>query len=238
VVPVLPWVAHLYTATGAVIALLATAITFAHNFRAAFLYLIAAIFVDATDGVLARALRVKERLPNYDGARLDDIVDYLTYVFVPVLIVWQAALVPVAFPVCAAMLIASAYGFGQANAKVAVDTPEGVSPPDHFFTGFPSYWNIVVVYLYVMQLAPIVNAVVLLVLALLVFVPIRYVYPSRTTTWKTPTLVLGTMWAALFTWMVWRLPATDGPWLALSLVFPVYYIALSLWLHAKTASTY
>ena len=223
--PILPWIAHLYTASGAVIALLATGITFAHNFRAAFIYLVVATIVDATDGVLARALRVKERLPNYDGARLDDIVDYLTYVFVPVLIVWQAKLVPVAFPVCAAMLIASAYGFGQAEAKVKTG--------DHFFTGFPSYWNIVVIYLYVWQLAPVLNAMILLVLSLLVFVPIRYVYPSRTTTWKVPTLVLATMWAALFTWMVWRLPATNGPWLALSLVFPVYYFGLSFWLHAK-----
>ncbi len=223
--PILPWAAHLYTATGAVIALLATGITFAHNFRAAFIYLVAATLVDATDGVLARALKVKERLPHFDGARLDDIVDYLTYVFVPVLIVWQAELVPVAFPVCAAMLIASAYGFGQANAKV--------NTGDRFFTGFPSYWNIVVIYLYMAKLAPMVNAAVLLVLALLVFVPIRYVYPSRTQALKVPTLVLGTLWAVLFTWLIWRLPATDGPWLALSLVFPVYYVVLSLWLHVK-----
>lgn len=222
---ILPWVAHLYTASGAVIALLATGITFAHNFRVAFIYLVAATLVDATDGVLARALKVKERLPDYDGARLDDIVDYLTYVFVPVLIVWQAELVPVAFPVCAAMLIASAYGFGQAHAKVQAG--------DHFFTGFPSYWNIVVAYLYVWKLAPMVNAVVLIVLALLVFVPIRYVYPSRTATLKALTLVIGTIWGALFVWMIWRLPATDGPWLALSLVFPVYYFALSFWLHLK-----
>ena len=225
-VPILPWVAHLYTATGAVIALLATGVTFAHNFRAAFIYLVVATFVDATDGVLARALRVKEFLPNYDGARLDDIVDYLTYVFVPVLIVWQADLVPVAFPVCAAMLISSAYGFGQANAKVKTG--------DHFFTGFPSYWNIVVVYLYVWQLDPTVNAVVLLVLAVLVFVPVRYVYPSRTKTLKVPTLVLGTIWAVLFVWMIWRLPATDGPWMALSLIFPTYYVGLSLWLNGGT----
>ena len=227
-VPILPWVAHLYTATGAVIALLATGVTFAHNFRAAFIYLVVATFVDATDGVLARALRVKELLPNYDGARLDDIVDYLTYVFVPVLIVWQADLVPVAFPVCAAMLISSAYGFGQANAKVKTG--------DHFFTGFPSYWNIVVVYLYVWQLDPTVNAVVLLVLAVLVFVPVRYVYPSRTKTLKVPTLVLGTIWAVLFVWMIWRLPATDGPWMALSLVFPVYYFLLSFWLYARPSA--
>lgn len=227
-VPILPWVAHLYTATGAVIALLATGVTFAHNFRAAFIYLVVATFVDATDGVLARALKVKERLPNYDGARLDDIVDYLTYVFVPVLIVWQAELVPVAFPVCAAMLIASAYGFGQANAKV--------SAGDHFFTGFPSYWNIVVVYLYLWKLDAIVNAVVLMVLALLVFVPIRYVYPSRTKTLKVLTLVLGTIWAVLLVWMIWRLPATDGPWMALSLVFPVYYFLLSFWLYARPSA--
>ena len=221
--PILPWIAHLYTASGAVIALLATGISFAHNFRAAFIYLVVATIVDATDGVLARALRVKERLPNFDGGRLDDIVDYLTYVFVPVLIVWQAQLVPVAFPVCAAMLIASAYGFGQSDAKVKTG--------DHFFTGFPSYWNIVVIYLYVWQLAPVVNAVILLVLSVLVFVPIRYVYPTRTAAWKVPTLALGTTWALIFSWMIWRLPATDGPWMALSLVFPVYYVGLSLWLN-------
>lgn len=221
--PILPWIAHLYTATGTVIALLATGMTFAHNFRATFIYLAVATFVDATDGVLARTLKVKERLPDFDGARLDDIVDYLTYVFVPVLIVWQAQLVPVAFPVCAAMLLSSAYGFGQADAKVKTG--------DHFFTGFPSYWNIVVVYLYVLRLSPMVNAVVLLTLALLVFVPIRYIYPSRTTVLKVPTLLLGTAWALLFVRIIWRLPAVDGPWITLSLVFPVYYVGLSLWLN-------
>ncbi len=218
------WVAHLYTASGAVVALLATAMTFAHDFRAAFLFLVLACFIDSTDGVLARAVRVKERLPDFDGAKLDDIVDYLTYVFVPALIVWQAELVPVAFPICAAMLLSSAYGFVQSGAKV--------ESHDHFFTGFPSYWNIVVVYLYVLQLPQRTNAVILVVLAILVFVPIRYLYPSRTRTLKVPTLALGTMWAALFAWMIWRLPAVDGPWALISLIFPVYYVLLSLWLQA------
>ena len=222
---ILPWIAHLYTASGVVIALLATAMAFNHNFRAAFLYLVAATFVDATDGMLARGLRVKERLPQFDGALLDNIVDYLTYVFVPALIVWQADLVPSAFPICAAMLLSSAYGFAQADAKV--------DAADHFFTGFPSYWNIVAVYLYVMHLPQRTNAIVIAVLAVLVFVPIRYVYPSRTSAMKGPTLTLGTMWAALFTWMIWRLPAVDGPWTLVSLIFPIYYVALSLWLQFR-----
>jgi phosphatidylcholine synthase len=223
--PILPWIAHLYTATGAVIALLATGMTFAHNFRAVFVYMVVATFVDSTDGVLARAFKVKERLPNFDGAKLDDIIDYLMYAFIPALVVWQAQLVPVAFPVCAAMVLSSAYGFAQADAKVA--------STDHFFTGFPSYWNIVVVYLYVLQLSPRTNAIILVTLAVLVFVPIRYIYPSRTTTLKWPTLVLGALWAVVFTWIIWRLPAVDGPWTMISLVFPAYYVALSLWLQFR-----
>jgi phosphatidylcholine synthase len=222
---ILPWIAHLYTATGAVIALLATGMTFAHNFRAVFLYFIVATFVDSTDGVLARALKVKERLPNFDGAKLDDIIDYLMYAFIPALVVWQADMVPSPFPVCAAIVLSSAYGFAQADAKVA--------STDYFFTGFPSYWNILVAYLYLLQLSQRTNAIIVATFAVLVFVPIRYVYPSRTTTLKWPTLALGTMWAALFTWIIWRLPATDGPWIVLSLVFPAYYFALSLWLQFR-----
>jgi phosphatidylcholine synthase len=222
--PILPWLAHLYTSAGVVIALLATAVTFAHNFRAAFLYLVAATIVDATDGVLARALRVKELLPQFDGALLDNIIDYLTYAFVPALIVWQADLVPSAFPVCSAMLVSSLYGFARTDAK-----GEGA---DYYFTGFPSYWNIVVAYLYMLQLSQRFNAIVLVFLAVMVFVPIHYLYPSRMRTLKIPTAVLGTIWGVLFAWMLWRLPAVDGPWTALSLIFPAYYVALSLWLQA------
>ena len=223
--PILPWIAHFYTATGTVWALLATAMTFAHNFRAAFIFLVVATFVDSTDGFLARAFKVKERIPNFDGALLDNIIDYMTFVFVPALIVWQADLVPVPFPVCAAILMSSAYGFAQSAAKVEAG--------DHFFTGFPSYWNIVVVYLYILQLPKLTNAIVLAILVVLVFVPLRYIYPSRTRTLQTPTLILGASWAAIFTWMIFRLPDTSGPWTMLSLVFPTWYIGLSLWLHGR-----
>jgi phosphatidylcholine synthase len=227
VASLIPWIAHAYTATGTVWAFMATAMTFAHNFRAAFIFLVVATFVDSTDGVLARAFKVKERIPHFDGALLDNIIDYMTFVFIPALIVWQAGLVDasLAYPVCAAMLMSSAYGFAHAAAKIDVG--------DHFFTGFPSYWNIVVVYLYILQPPRIVNAILLVVLAVLVFVPIRYIYPSRTRTFQRVTLFLGATWAALFTFMIFRLPETGGPWTALSLVFPVWYVALSLWLHGR-----
>jgi phosphatidylcholine synthase len=214
------WLAHIYTASGAVLAFLAAQSVFQYQYRTAFFWLSVAVFVDATDGVLARALRVKERLPWFSGETLDNFVDYLTYVFVPALFVWRALLVPAAWtlPVCSAMLLSSAYGFSRSDAKT----------DDHFFTGFPSYWNIVVLYLLIGGATPELNGIVLAVLALLVFVPIRYVYPSRTQFMLRTTVALGSVWAALVLTMIWQMPGVSRAIFWLSLLFPVYYLALSL----------
>jgi phosphatidylcholine synthase len=223
----LAWLAHLYTASGAVLAFLAARAVIDHDYRTAFFWLGVQIFVDATDGVLARALRVHDRLPGFNGAKLDDIIDYLTYVFVPVLFVWRAVLVPDAWTlwVAAAMLLSSAYGFNRADAKTA----------NHFFTGFPSYWNIVAFYLLIARLPATVNGVILLVLAVLVFVPIRYLYPSRTPVLMWPTNILGIVWGVLMVVMLWQYPAISRSVFVASLVFPVYYVVASLILHARTA---
>jgi phosphatidylcholine synthase len=220
------WLVHLYTASGLVLAFLAAQAAIDHDFRSAFLYLAAQIFVDATDGVAARAARVSERLPWFSGAKLDDLVDYLTYVFVPALIVWRALLVvdPWTNVVPAAMLISSGYGFSNASAKTS----------DHFFTGFPSYWNIVVLYLFLLQLPPDTNALILLAFAALVFVPIRYIYPSRTTIWPLATNALGAVWGATMLAILWQYPRVSRALVLMSLAYPAYYFALSLVTHART----
>lgn len=228
---ILPWAAHLYTALGAVAALLATVALFDNDFRAAFIWLGVQIFIDSTDGLLARAVRVQERIPWFDGGLLDNIIDYITYAFVPALMVIRAELVPPGWGgwIGGAILIASAYGFSRTDAKVKVG--------EYFFTGFPSYWNIVVFYLYVLELSPAVNAAILLAFVVLVFVPIRYVYPSRTDTLRSLTMILGFAWAVIMMWTVYLLPDTSGPWALLSLVFPAYYMALSLWLSLRSSSS-
>src|SRR4051812_39643180 len=172
--------------------------TAAGDYRQAFAWMAVATAIDAGDGVLARAARVKERLPTFDGGKLDDIVDYLTFVFAPAYLVYHARLTPatLAVLIVAAMLLSSAYGFSQAAAKTS----------DHFFTGFPSYWNIVVFYLVVVGAPMTVNAAVLIGLAVLVFVPIAYVYPSRTPTLRAWTIVLGLVWAVLVLVMIWQYP--------------------------------
>jgi phosphatidylcholine synthase len=219
------WLVHLYTASGVVLALLATRAVIDYDYRAAFFWLWLQVVIDATDGMLARRARVAERIPWFDGSKLDDIVDYLTYVFVPALCVWRAVLVPDAWtmPVAMAMLLASGYGFSRTDAKTA----------DHFFTGFPSYWNVVVFYLIVAGWPSWVNAVVLLTCVVLVFVPIRYVYPSRTPVLRLFTNVAGSIWSALMLLMLWQYPDESRVVMWVSLVFPAYYVALSLWLHPQ-----
>jgi phosphatidylcholine synthase len=223
------WLVHAYTASGALFGFLALTSIADARYRDAFAWLAVALAIDATDGMFARAVDVKTRLPGFDGAKLDDIVDYLTYVLVPAFLVWHAPLVPRewATPMAGAMLLSSAYRFNTASAKTA----------DHFFTGFPSYWNIVVFYLYVIGWPLVVNAAVLALLAALVFVPIRYVYPSRTPAFRLVTVTLAIAWGAIALRMLWLMPEIPALLVWLSLLFPAYYVALSLSLDLRRHKT-
>jgi len=224
-----PWLVHLYTASGAVLAFLAVVALFDHDYRTAFFWLSLQVAVDATDGLLARRARVAERIPWFSGIKLDDIIDYITYVFVPALFVWRALLVPEAWavPVAGAMLLSSAYGFSRTDAKTT----------DHFFTGFPSYWNIVTFYLLVAKFPATINAAILVSLAILVFVPIRYVYPSRSRVAPYLTNGLGVIWGALMLVMLWQYPAVSRAVFLVSLIYPIYYLALSFRLHFRSNLT-
>jgi len=220
-----PWLVHFYTASGAVLAFMAVIATFDARYRTAFLYLIAATVVDATDGMLARRAGIPGATPNFDGARLDDIVDYLTFVFVPMLILYRAGDLPDGWGIwiVAAVLLSSGYGFASLDAKTS----------DYFFTGFPSYWNIVALYLHAARTPDRVNAVVLLAFVVLVFVRIGYVYPSRTPVLRGLTNALGAIWAVMMVLVVFRLPEAPRSLLIASLFFPVYYAVLSFWLNAR-----
>ena len=164
---------HLYTASGAVLAFLMVLAAIQGNAVQALWISFLTLVVDGTDGMLARRFRVSETLPWFDGRKLDDIVDYLTYVFAPILLIWQLGLLPagVGGVVMAALpLLASSYQFCRVDAKT----------DDHFFLGFPSYWNVIAFYAIVLNLSPVTVGAVLIFWSIMVFVPIRYLYPTRT----------------------------------------------------------
>lgn len=240
---ILAWSAHSYTALGLVAAAgIAVAIFDGkpESFRFAFVLMLVATLIDATDGTLARAVKVKEVLPHFDGRRLDDLIDFQTYTSLPLLLIWRARLLPDEWQaVLLIPLLASAYGFCQSTAKT----------DDGYFLGFPSFWNIIAFYLYLLQPPVWLTIGLLVFFGLMTFVPARYLYPTHRGRLNRWTNVLGAAWGVLLIVILARMP-TEGPdeesseavtsaLIFLSLVFPVYYllaswtISVRIWVRAR-----
>src|SRR5437870_3511703 len=167
------WLVHLYTAMGFVCAAAIAVLVVIggdESFRWAFFLMMVATAIDATDGWLARRAHVKDVLPQFDGAALDNLIDFHTYTSLPLLLLWRAEVLPGAAAWLLILpLLASAYGFSQVNAKT----------DDGFFLGFPSYWNIVAFYLYMLRTPVWVSASIIVLLSVLTFVPTPYLYSTR-----------------------------------------------------------
>ncbi|MBI3891566.1 MAG: CDP-diacylglycerol O-phosphatidyltransferase [Candidatus Wallbacteria bacterium] len=218
---VLSWCVHLYTGLGLLTGFMALEAGVAGDARRAFLWLFAALFIDSTDGTMARAVDVKRWAPTFDGRKLDDITDYLNYVFIPLFLAWRFGLIGAGwFPALLLALLASGYGFCNEAAKTT----------DNFFTGFPSYWNIAVLYAYVLKLPLWVNGASFVALALLVFAPIKCLYPSKTAQHKALNIVLTCVWFAMIFAILLDVDRPPAGLAAASLAYPVYYFGMSLWL--------
>jgi phosphatidylcholine synthase len=223
----LAWLVHLYTALGTVAAFFSIIFIEQLKFQEAFWLMSLAVVIDATDGTFARAARVKELIPWFDGDRLEDIIDYANYVMVPCWLLIHANLLPAqdAVWIASVPLVASAYGFCQKEAKTS----------DNFFLGFPSYWNVVAFYMYVLRWPSWINAFAILFLSVLIFVPIKYIYPSRSPHFRALTNSFGSLWALSVLVIIYLLPEPPRGLIFVSLAFPVYYILLSLWLAFRRA---
>ncbi len=220
------WGVHAYTALGAVLGLLSIEYAAQLDFRASFVAMAFAVAIDSSDGVLARAVKIRQRVPMFDGTLLDNVVDYLTYVAAPVFLMLRAGLLIPGhggLVLGSLVMLASAYGFCRVNAKT----------DDHYFLGFPSYWNLVAFYLFCLHFPVIVNSMIVAAFAAMVFVPIKFIYPSRTVPLRPLTVTLGIIWGVVTIAMLPMLPAVNRVLLYVSLSYIVYYLVVSFVLHGR-----
>lgn len=215
------WLAHLYTALGLVCAAgIAVLIVWGddQSLRLAFLLMMMATAIDATDGWLARRARVKEVLPDFDGGALDNLIDFHTYTSLPLLLLWRADVVdPGLAPLLLVPLLASAYGFSKVDAKTT----------DGFFLGFPSYWNIVAFYLFMLRPAASVSVAILLLFSALTFIRTPYLYATRGGPFAKTMNVGAALWFVLLCAALFGPPQAARSMMWLSLVYPLLYLALS-----------
>jgi len=219
----LAWSVHLFTGTGAVWGLLTLLAIWELNFRLAIVYIVVAMFVDGFDGMLARWFHVKEYSKEVDGGLLDNIIDYLNYVVVAALLLVKVPnLLPPGFEMAAAVaiLLSSGYQFAQTDAKTDNES--------YFFKGFPSVWNFLVVYMMLLELNPWINLTALVVCNILIFVPVKYLYPTRSTRLRRLTLGFTYLYGGLGVWGLLQYPNVPE-WVApVSGVYVVYYVLLSI----------
>ncbi len=218
---ILAWGVHLYTALG-LLAAAGMAVSIVRgdeqSLRFAFLLMLIATVIDTTDGWLARRADVKKYAPTFDGRRLDDLIDFHTYTTLPLFLIWRADILSPAQQWWLLLpLLASAYGFCQTQAKTA----------DNYFLGFPSYWNVVAVYLYLLHLSSEIALTVVVVLALLTFVPAKYLYTTRGGKFSTTTNIFGSIWTLMMLWILWQWHLAPRWIIVMSLLFPCYYLACS-----------
>ncbi len=180
------YLVHIFTALGVVFGFLALLATVDGKIPEAFLWLAAALFVDGVDGTLARAVNVNQNTPEIDGAILDNIIDYLNYVVVPVFIFYSLGMAPEPYLLlsCVAILLVSCFTFTNTNIKT----------DDFYFSGFPAIWNIVVLYFYILEFSEFTNFIFVILFCVLTFIPFKYVHPFRVVEFRKITLIITLIW--------------------------------------------
>lgn len=186
---------HLLTATGAVFAMLAMLAAVDGKWDLMFLWLVVAFFVDGIDGPLVRKYHVKRNAPEFDGVLLDLIIDYLTYVFIPAFALFSSGLMDGWTGWAAIILItfASAMYFADTRMKTK----------DNSFSGFPGCWNMVVLVIFALEPNFWISLVLVSVLAVTMFVPLKFVHPVRTERWRMVTLPIAVAWTFFAGWAAW-----------------------------------
>ncbi len=187
---------HLLTATGAVFAMLAMLAAVQEEWAMMFLWLVVAFAVDGIDGPLARRYDVERNAPEFDGVLLDLIIDYLTYVFIPAYALFKHPdLLPgwTGWFAIIVITFASALYFADTRMKTK----------DNSFSGFPGCWNMLVIVLFAMVDNYWLMLLIITVLAVAMFLPIKFVHPVRTERWRMLTLPMAFAWVLFAGWAAW-----------------------------------
>jgi phosphatidylcholine synthase len=206
---------HIFTAAGAALALGALFFAVRGEWAAMFDCFAIALFIDGVDGTIARRVRAAEVLPRWSGDVLDLVVDFTTYVFVPAYAIAAGGLLPdyLSVPAGVAIVVTGALYFADRQMKTE----------DYYFRGFPALWNVVAFYLFVFKLPAWIAAAIVAALAVLTFMPFKFVHPMRVARLRAANIAALILWSLLALIALWR-GLDPGPWVAGGLVVVGLYL--------------
>ncbi|MDA7085319.1 CDP-alcohol phosphatidyltransferase family protein [Pseudomonas sp. SA3-5] len=219
------WTAHAVTSSGVILALLALLALLEGRPQACLLWLGLALLVDGLDGTLARKFDVKGVLPHFDGATLDLVIDYLTYVFIPAIFVYRFIPLPeyTLLPALGLILLSSLFCFCNL----------GMKSQDNYFVGFPAAWNVVVVYLYLLDFDPWLSLATIVLLAGLTLTTMKFLHPFRVKQFMPLNIAMTLVWMSACAWLIVQYPLNQTWLLAVWGLASVYFVAICLWRTAR-----
>ena len=209
---------HLFTATGVVFAMLALVAAADSKWSVMFLWLVVALVIDGIDGPLARRYDVSANAPQIDGVLMDLIVDYLTYVFIPAFALFQSGLLP-GWTGWTAILVIS-------YASVVYFADTRMKTEDYSFRGFPACWNMVVLVLFALKPPFWISLGIVMALAVAMFLPLKFIHPTRTKRWRPVSLIVAIGWALFAFWAAW-VDFDPQSWAHWGLIATSVYLALA-----------
>ena len=180
------WALHLLTSFGIICSFFALKNIIDGEIFKAFMWLGLGLLIDGIDGTIARFLKVSVKLPHIDGHMLDSIIDYINYIFIPAFMLHHFKILPETMSTVlpATIMVVSVISYSNKNTKT----------DENCYIGFPAIWNVVVLYLVILDLSIQVNTGILIFLIILKIIPMRFVHPFRTKKFKKLTLVISLSW--------------------------------------------
>lgn len=212
----LAWLVHLYTASGVAFAFLSILEINQENWSLAMIYMMVCLFIDGTDGILARRARVKETLPQVNGKDIDFVIDFVTYALLPAYFFYSSGLAPtsLALPLTLLILIVSAIYYGI----------QGMVTENLTFRGFPVLWNLVIFYqFFVFQSGPVLNALMIIGFSILHFLPIQISYPSQHIRTDRVQMIMGLLALGGFLGILLGYPSRNIILIAAAWIFMFYF---------------
>ena len=206
---------HLFTGSGIIFSFFALVNIIEGNKLQTFMFLGIALVIDIVDGTLARKYKTEIFFPNIDGKTLDTIIDYINYIFIPCIMLYKFNYLHQNFTIILPIIILCISLYSYTNTKLMDSS--------FSYVGFPSIWNIVILYLEILSFDQFINLLIISFFIFLKFIPFKVFHPMRYKKLKKINILL--LFGILFTSTILLLDKLE-----LRLLNDSYFYFLILWI--------
>lgn len=212
---------HIFTALGVITGLLSLAAILDGQIRQGLIWLIICQIIDGFDGPIVRRLDVKTHAPQINGHTLDLVIDYVTCVVVPVILMIELEILTAPWDIAIAGLIffTSALWFARSDQE----------SKDFWFNGFPASWNLIIPSFIILEISHSWVLIISIFFCLIQLTTVKFPHLVKVKTLRPLTLTLTIIYFIALTLLSLEYPNGSDMLKPILVIAPFYIISLSIW---------